>query len=87
MRCRAPLAAPHVLLHRKRVRRIKLAIGQAVQQQLALRARQGRPAHRFISFGPIIPWLFQAAANILRARARRDMTVPAGTPTMSAISR
>ena len=76
-----------MFFHDKRVGGVKLAIGQAMEKKLALQARAGNVIHRSISFGDLICDPFQASANILRARARRDMTVPIGTPVMSAISR
>ncbi len=67
--------------------RIQLAIGEAMKQKFAFRAGAGHGVHRRVSFGDFIGEPFQAAANIFLARARRDMTVPMGTPVISAISR
>ena len=82
----AAAAAAQVLLHGKRVGGVQFAIREAVQKKLALRARCDE-VHGSVSFDALRSEPFQAAANILRARARRDITVPMGTPVISAISR
>ena len=79
-------AVAQVIFHRQRIGGVQLAIGETMQEKLALRARC-KGLHGAISFEAFRSEPAQAAANILRARARRDITVPMGTPVISAISR
>ena len=68
----------HTLLHCKRICRIELAIQIGMNQQHGFFVDQ-RTAHDTVFPIALITWF--------RPRARRDITVPIGTPVTSAISR
>jgi hypothetical protein len=73
----AARAACDMVFDGARVPGVKLAVDQRVKKNFSLVAR-----HFGCSSSAI-----QADRSMARARARRDITVPTGAPTMSAISR
>ena len=81
----AALAARDMRLDHRGVRRVELAIDEPAEQQFLINAG----GHHFA----LLDWSLSALAggsssfaSIARARDRRDMTVPTGTPVTSAIS-
>src|SRR5947209_1068149 len=67
-----------VALERQGARQVELAV--EIGREGLLR---GRTAHRRPS---LTPWAIRKSCKWRRARARRDITVPMGMPTMAAIS-
>lgn len=74
---RAPRTLPQMPLDVAGMPGIELAVEQGVEQDLGFCTSHVRDPSSAI----------QALRNMQRARASRDMTVPTGTPTTSAISR
>jgi len=72
------LISCHALLHRKGVRRIELAVQIGMDRQRGFFVNY-RAVHESLLPMVLITWF--------RARARRDITVPIGTPVTWAISR